>query len=99
MQKLLAGDVLTASDELLMGPNEGATPDMSTASQLARRLAELDVQMSVCYHGDVVREDASGQLQRIAQELAHQQASTTWRGRVPALHGQGVRPGGSVKQI
>src|SRR6185503_4233367 len=41
---LIAGDALTASDGQLMGPNEGATPDMPTASQSVRKLAQLDVQ-------------------------------------------------------
>jgi glyoxylase-like metal-dependent hydrolase (beta-lactamase superfamily II) len=63
---LIAGDALTASDGQLMGPNPGATPDMPTAQQSVRKLAELDVQTIVCYHGGVVREDASGQLRRLA---------------------------------
>jgi glyoxylase-like metal-dependent hydrolase (beta-lactamase superfamily II) len=67
---LITGDALTASDGQLMGPNEGATPDMLTASQSVRRLAELDVQTIVCYHGGVVHEDAGGQLRRVAQELS-----------------------------
>jgi glyoxylase-like metal-dependent hydrolase (beta-lactamase superfamily II) len=67
---LIAGDALTASDGQLMGPNEGATPDMPTASQSVRKLAELDVQTIICYHGGVVTADARKQLQRVAQELA-----------------------------
>jgi glyoxylase-like metal-dependent hydrolase (beta-lactamase superfamily II) len=67
---LIAGDALTASDGQLMGPNVGATPDMPTAGQSVRRLAELDVQTIICYHGGVVGQDASGQLRRVAQELA-----------------------------
>jgi len=68
---LIAGDALTASDGQLMGPNESATPDMPTASQSVRTLAELDVQTIICYHGGVVGVDARKQLQRVAQELAH----------------------------
>jgi glyoxylase-like metal-dependent hydrolase (beta-lactamase superfamily II) len=67
---LIAGDALTASDGQLMGPNEGATPDMPTAGQSVRALAQLDVQTIICYHGGVVAEDANAQLQRVAQELA-----------------------------
>jgi glyoxylase-like metal-dependent hydrolase (beta-lactamase superfamily II) len=67
---LIAGDALTASEGRLQGPNEGATPDMPTASRSIRKLAELDVQTIVCYHGGVVQEDAGGQLRRVAQELA-----------------------------
>ena len=69
---LIAGDALTASDGQLMGPNQGATPDMPTASQSVRKLAELDVRMIVCYHGGVVAEDANGQLRRVAQGLAQE---------------------------
>ena len=67
---LVAGDALTASEGHLQGPNESATADMPTARQSVRKLAELDVQTIVCYHGGVVREDARGQLRRVAQELA-----------------------------
>ena len=67
---LIAGDALTASDGRLMGPNEGATPDMPTATQSVRRLAQLDVQTIICYHGGAVKVDANTQLQRVALELA-----------------------------
>ena len=66
---LIAGDALTSSDGQLMGPNESATPDMPTASQSVRKLAELDVQTIICYHGGAVTEDANKQLQRVAQAL------------------------------
>jgi len=68
---LIAGDALTASEGQLMGPNVGATSDMPRASQSVGRLAELDVQTIICYHGGVVSEDANGQLRRVAQELVH----------------------------
>jgi glyoxylase-like metal-dependent hydrolase (beta-lactamase superfamily II) len=68
---LIAGDALTSNEGQLQGPNEGATPDMPTASQSVRTLAALDVATIVCYHGGVVQEDANGQLRRVAQELAH----------------------------
>lgn len=67
---LISGDALTSSDGQLAGPNEGATPDMATASQSVQKLAALDVQAIVCYHGGVVSDDANGQLQRVAQALA-----------------------------
>jgi glyoxylase-like metal-dependent hydrolase (beta-lactamase superfamily II) len=63
---LIAGDALTASDGRLQGPNQSATPDLAQAAQSVRRLAELDVQAIVCYHGGVVRDDANGQLTRVA---------------------------------
>lgn len=67
---LIAGDALTAEDGQLRGPNAGATPDMAQAAQSVRKLAALDVQTIVCYHGGVVDADAAGQLRRVAQELA-----------------------------
>ncbi len=67
---LIAGDALTAADGRLNGPNERATQDMAQAAQSVRKLAELDVATIVCYHGGVVRDDAAGQLRRVAQELA-----------------------------
>ena len=64
-------DALTSSEGRLQGPNEGATPDMPTASRSVQKLAELDVLTIICYHGGVVQDDANGQLRRVAQELAH----------------------------
>jgi glyoxylase-like metal-dependent hydrolase (beta-lactamase superfamily II) len=67
---LIAGDALTSSDGQLMGPNEGATPDMHTAGQSVQKLAQLDVRSIVCYHGGLVAMDANAQLQRVAKALA-----------------------------
>jgi glyoxylase-like metal-dependent hydrolase (beta-lactamase superfamily II) len=67
---LIAGDSLTSNDGQLMGPNQGATPDMPTASQSVHKLAQLDVQAIICYHGGLVAQDANTQLQRVARELA-----------------------------
>ena len=43
---------------------------MPTASQSVQKLAQLDVQTIICYHGGAVTVDANTQLQRVAQELA-----------------------------
>jgi glyoxylase-like metal-dependent hydrolase (beta-lactamase superfamily II) len=67
---LVAGDALTASEGRLQGPNAGATQDMPAASQSVRKLADLDLQAIVCYHGGVVRDDANAQIRRVAEELA-----------------------------
>lgn len=67
---LVAGDALTASEGRLQGPSPQATQDMDTASRSVQKLAELPVQAIVCYHGGVVTDDASGQLRRVAEELA-----------------------------
>ena len=72
---LLAGDALLADDGRLMGPNPSplVTPDLALAQQSVQKLAELDVQTIVCYHGGVVSMDANEQLRRVAREsvLAH----------------------------
>jgi glyoxylase-like metal-dependent hydrolase (beta-lactamase superfamily II) len=62
---LIAGDALTAEGGSLKGPNPSATLDTAEAARSVRRLAELDVETVVCYHGGVVDEDANGQLQRV----------------------------------
>jgi hypothetical protein len=40
------------------------------AARSVSRLAELDVETIVCYHGGVVDEDANGQLRRVVQETS-----------------------------
>jgi glyoxylase-like metal-dependent hydrolase (beta-lactamase superfamily II) len=46
------------------------TLEMGTALQSMRRLAELDIDTIVCYHGGVVSEDANRQLRRVIQEVS-----------------------------
>lgn len=65
---LVAGDALTAEDGRLNGPNPPVTLDMDEAALSVRRMAELDVEIIVCYHGGVVTEDANGQLRRVVEE-------------------------------
>jgi glyoxylase-like metal-dependent hydrolase (beta-lactamase superfamily II) len=64
---LVAGDALTAEGGYLNGPNPLATLDMHTAMQSVKRLADLDVDIIVCYHGGVVSEGTNEQLQRVIQ--------------------------------
>jgi glyoxylase-like metal-dependent hydrolase (beta-lactamase superfamily II) len=45
---------------------------MRTALQSMRRLADLDIDTIVCYHGGVVSEDANGQLRRVIQEVSRE---------------------------
>ncbi len=65
---LIAGDALTAQRGALNGPNPSMTLEMRTALQSIRRLADLEIDTIVCYHGGVVSEDANGQLRRVLQE-------------------------------
>jgi len=65
---LVAGDALTAEEGHLNGPNPPVTLDMDEAARSVGRLAELEVETIVCYHGGVVNENANGQLRRLAGE-------------------------------
>src|SRR5215218_144420 len=65
---LIAGDALTAEGGRLSGPNPSVTLDTDEAARSVRRLAQLDVETVVCYHGGVVSEDAKGQLRRVVKE-------------------------------
>jgi glyoxylase-like metal-dependent hydrolase (beta-lactamase superfamily II) len=67
---LIAGDALTAERGYLNGPNPSMTLDMRTALQSIRRLADLEIDTIVCFHGGVVSEDANGQLRRVIQEAS-----------------------------
>jgi glyoxylase-like metal-dependent hydrolase (beta-lactamase superfamily II) len=67
---LVAGDALTAEDGYLNGPNPPFTLDVREAARSVRRLAEVDVETIVCYHGGVVGEDANGQLRRVIEEVS-----------------------------
>jgi glyoxylase-like metal-dependent hydrolase (beta-lactamase superfamily II) len=71
---LVAGDALTAEEGRLNGPNPSVTLDVDEAVRSVRRLAELDVETIVCYHGGVVGEDANGQLRRLIQDTARKGA-------------------------
>ncbi|GMA15772.1 MBL fold metallo-hydrolase [Deinococcus metallilatus] len=68
---LIAGDALTSEDGQLRGPLERATPDLPEALNSVRKLAELPVTTVLTYHGGAVREDAAGQLTRLAGGLGH----------------------------
>jgi len=71
---LVAGDALTAEEGRLNGPNPPFTLDGREAARSVSRLAELDVETIVCYHGGVVDEDANGQLRRVARETSREHA-------------------------
>lgn len=64
---LITGDALSAADGILNGPFERATPDMPTALESVKKLAGLDVQTILAYHGGLVTENAGDQLRALAQ--------------------------------
>jgi len=51
---LVAADALTADDGGLQGPSPEMSEDMDVALESAGRLAELDVERTLCYHGGLV---------------------------------------------
>jgi glyoxylase-like metal-dependent hydrolase (beta-lactamase superfamily II) len=51
---LVAGDALTSDGETLQGPPEGYTLDEDRAMESVARLAELDIEHTICYHGGYV---------------------------------------------
>jgi len=67
---LITGDALVSDGGQLAPPRAQVTPDMAAAGQSVGKMAQLDVQTIVTYHGGVVREDATGQLDRVAAEMA-----------------------------
>ena len=67
---LITGDAMTSSAGTLHGPNAQATPDLKTAGESVGKLAALDVDNIVTYHGGVVHEGANEQLSRVVGELA-----------------------------
>jgi glyoxylase-like metal-dependent hydrolase (beta-lactamase superfamily II) len=69
---LVAGDALTAEGGHLNGPNPPFTLDVGEAARSVRRLADLEIDTIVCYHGGVVSEDANGQLRRVIQEVSRE---------------------------
>ncbi|MFK7692477.1 MBL fold metallo-hydrolase [Paenibacillus sp. HJGM_3] len=52
---LLAGDAMVAPGGQLQGPNPTVTPDMDTAMKSIGKLASLDIEAILCYHGGLVR--------------------------------------------
>ncbi len=66
-KSLITGDALTSDGGTLNGPMPMATPDMKTAGESSRKLADLDVETIVCYHGGLVTQDSKGQLSRVAE--------------------------------
>jgi glyoxylase-like metal-dependent hydrolase (beta-lactamase superfamily II) len=66
---LFAADALTAPGGDLAGPSEEFTPDMAEAIESVGRLAEYDIERTVCFHGGLV-EKGTGMIARTWQQLA-----------------------------
>jgi glyoxylase-like metal-dependent hydrolase (beta-lactamase superfamily II) len=65
---LITGDALTSTNGTLTGPMEMATPDMAGAKESIKKLAVLDVDQILAYHGGWVNQNATEQLRRVAAE-------------------------------
>ena len=63
---LIAGDGLRVESGQLLGPSEANTPDMERALLSVRKMAELEVETVVCYHGGPFGPGAGGRLKEIA---------------------------------
>ena len=66
---LIAGDALTASDGSLAGPSEEHTLEMDGAIESVGRLADYDIEQTLCYHGGQAAE-GTGAIARLWTELA-----------------------------
>lgn len=66
---LVAGDALTAPEGDLAGPSEQFTPKMDEAAESVGRLADLDVDGIVCYHGGYV-EGGADRIREIADSIS-----------------------------
>jgi glyoxylase-like metal-dependent hydrolase (beta-lactamase superfamily II) len=62
---LIAGDALICEDGVLREPVR-ATLDMEEAMRSVRKLAKLDIEAIVCYHGGLCADNAGEQLRRLA---------------------------------
>lgn len=71
---LLAGDAITA-EEAFDGPEEAATPDVGAAVDSVGRLAELDVERTLCFHGGLVEHDA-GRIREMYEALRDEHDAT-----------------------
>ncbi len=63
---LIAGDALRVVDGELHGPRPDVTPDMPTAMASVRKLAALEPDLVVCYHGGVFGPGAAPRLRSLA---------------------------------
>ncbi|WP_273847466.1 MBL fold metallo-hydrolase [Rubrobacter calidifluminis] len=64
---LISGDELNVEDGELVGPAEGATPDMERALASLAKLAPCDVEYVICYHGGVYGPGARERISALAE--------------------------------
>ncbi|NIK78862.1 glyoxylase-like metal-dependent hydrolase (beta-lactamase superfamily II) [Paenibacillus castaneae] len=64
---LISGDALTAQEGVLMPPSAQFTIDMDQALQSVAKLAELDIETVIAYHGGVCKDQIRERLAVIAE--------------------------------
>lgn len=64
---LVTGDAMVSEGGRLQGPRPAVTPDMEAATRSLGKLARLDVDKAVTYHGGVVETGARERLQELTQ--------------------------------
>ena len=65
---LISGDALTSAEGTLAGPRERVTPDLAQAHASVAKLAKLDIDTILTYHGGVV-ENGGEQLRKLTATL------------------------------
>lgn len=66
---LVAGDAMTERGGMVLGPSAQFTPDMGTANESVKRLAEREFETVVFGHGNPYEGDASAAVVALAQTL------------------------------
>lgn len=62
---LVAGDAIACLNGELLGPMPEATLDMTEATRSLAKLADLDIDSVVCYHGGLCNSNVKAQLRRL----------------------------------
>lgn len=65
---LIAADMLRVEDGQLLGPNAANTPDMAQAEESLAKLAVLDIEYVLCYHGGLWGPGVGGRLQELVRK-------------------------------
>lgn len=61
---LVTADALNAEDGRLVGPREGATPELDTAWESVEELADREISHALCFHGGYV-EDGTERVEEL----------------------------------
>lgn len=59
---LVTGDATVAEDGKILGPNPMFTPDMALAQESQQKLAKLEIERAICYHGGLCDQQVNEQI-------------------------------------